>query len=371
MFKDLKVRVRLKQYLIFSNIGLGVALSILLVSWLAYVRPSQINTAIAQNQYGYYNIKNLPNKSGEIETDYFGKSKIAELEEKIDVADSGADDSELGKSDSLLSSEELLDKSTELLEKTNKFLGAAQNNQDESSVGEGGESVSLKSNIKSDGKPKIALLITNLGLNRRSTELALTLPNQCALGFLPYTKTLKPLLNKAQSSGHEIYLYLPLQTSKSSDNPGKYALTTNLAPEEVAVRLSIILNSHAKYDGVYSSFREVFTDNIQASSSVFEQIADKHLIFIMGRGRADKVVKHFKMHNNIIPANIVLDEEADRKSIKIKLEALAKLAEKNGVALGYSQGFTLTIEMIREWLPSLQKRGILIVPISALSKDQK
>jgi polysaccharide deacetylase 2 family uncharacterized protein YibQ len=50
---------------------------------------------------------------------------------------------------------------------------------------------------------------------------------------------------------------------------------------------------------------------------------------------------------------------------------LASLAEKNGVALGYSQGFVLSIEMIRDWLPSLQKRGILIVPVSSLAMEQK
>ena len=370
MFKDLKVRARIKQYLIFFNIGLSVVLSILLISWFSYVRPNQINKAIVQNQYGYYDIRNLPNKSGEVEVDYFGKSKIADSEGKIDTTDS-VSSSESTKPDSLLSQEELLDRSAALLEKTNKLLVANQVKQEES-LGEGGEALSLKGDIiKSDGKPKIALIVTNLGLNRRSTELALTLPAECALGFLPYTKTLKPLLNKAHSKGHEIYLYLPLQTGKSSDNPGKYALTTALAPEEIALRLNIILNSHAKYDGVYSNYKEVFTDNIKASSSVFDQIADKNLIFIMGKGRTDKVARHFKAHDNIIPSSLVLDEEADKKSIKIKLEALAKLAEKNGVAVGYSQGVILTIEMIREWLPSLQKRGILIVPVSSLIKEQK
>ncbi len=371
MFKDLKVKANIKQYLIFFNIGLGVVLSILIISWLAYVRPTDVDRAIAQNQYGYYNIRNLPNKTGEIEIDYFGKSKIvdpeSQLENKSNILSEKSDEESVN-TEPTLSQEELLDKSAELLEKTSKLLVSNQVTQEKSSQGEGGEAIILKNNIKSDGKPKIAFLITNLGLNRRSTELALTLPKQCALGFLPYTKTLKPLLSKAQTNGNEIYLYLPLQT-KSSDDPGKYALTTKLPPEELALRLNIILNSQVKYDGVYSNYKEVFTDNVQVSSTVFDQIADKNLIFLMGKGRTDKVAQHFKMHNNIIAANIVLDEEVDKKSINLKLEALAKLAEKNGVALGYSQGFTLTIEMIRDWLPSLQKRGITIVPVSALFRE--
>jgi polysaccharide deacetylase 2 family uncharacterized protein YibQ len=352
VFRNLKDKALIKQYLIFFNIALGIILSVLLTSWFAYVRPSQINLAIAQNQYGYYDIKNLPNKTGEVEVDYFGKSKIVDLENSNDLAS----DSEYVKPSSLVNKQEELDK-------TNKILVSSEEKKQEL-LGEGGEQLSLTSE-HSTSKPKIALIITNLGLNRKSTELALTLPSECALGFLPYTKTLKPLLNKAQNKGHEIYLYLPLQTTKSSDNHGKHALTTSLAPEEMALRLHLILNSHIKYDGVYSNY------NIKASTSIFDQVADKNLFFIMGKGRTDKVERHFKMHKNIIPSNLVLDEEVDKKSIKIKLEALASLAEKNGVALGYSQGFVLSIEMIRDWLPSLQKRGILIVPVSSLAMERK
>ena len=255
MFRNLKDKTLIKQYLIFFNIALGIILSVLLTSWFAYVRPSQINLAIAQNQYGYYDIKNLPNKTGEVEVDYFGKSKIVDLENTNDVA---SDDSEYVKPSSLVNKEEELDK-------TNKLLVSSEEKKQEL-LGEGGEPLSLTSE-HTTSKPKIALIITNLGLNRKSTELALTLPSECALGFLPYTKTLKPLLNKAQNKGHEIYLYLPLQTTQSSDNHGKHALTTSLPPEEMALRLHLILNSHIKYDGVYSNYKEVFTDNIKASTS--------------------------------------------------------------------------------------------------------
>ncbi len=66
--------------------------------------------------------------------------------------------------------------------------------------------------------------------------------------------------------------------------------------------------------------------------------------------------------------NVVLDQETDKEFIKTKLESLAKLAEKNGIALGYSQGFVLTIEEIKDWIPSLEKRGISLVHVSGLLK---
>lgn len=374
MLNDLKTRARIRKTLIFLNIGLGILVSWLLVYWFSVVRPEHINLATSQRQYGYYNINNLPFNNGEVENNYFGKTPGV-------IHNGGSSDSSelisggVGEDLSNLSQEELLRRSEILLSKTNELM--SENSVAEKVVSKNESNAHSNKAQSSDvlghnKHPKIAFLVTNLGLNRRSTELALTLPPECALGFLPYTKTLKPLLNKAQSNGHEVYIYLPLQTAKDGENPGKYALTGDLAPEDITIRLNVILNAQSKFNGVYSSYKEVFTDNVQASSIVLDQIEDRNLLFIMGKGKTNKVAKHFETHGKIIiPADLVLDEEADKKAINAKMEELVKLAETNGLAVGYSQGFTLTIEIIRDWLPIIKKRGIIVTPISTILEGHK
>jgi polysaccharide deacetylase 2 family uncharacterized protein YibQ len=76
-----------------------------------------------------------------------------------------------------------------------------------------------------------------------------------------------------------------------------------------------------------------------------------------------------KSHDNILPTNLILDEEPDKEYIRNQLEKLVHIAEDNGIALGYAQGFTLTIEMIRDWAQTLRRRGIELVPISELLKE--
>ena len=49
----------------------------------------------------------------------------------------------------------------------------------------------------------------------------------------------------------------------------------NLAQEENSTRLNVVLNSHARYDGVYSSYKEVFTDNARVSDVVFDHLMIK------------------------------------------------------------------------------------------------
>lgn len=374
MFKNRIIRSQIKQFLIFLNIILGFVLSSSIFYWFAFEKPERIALATSKHQYGYYSTANLPFNTGEIENDYFGRVKTADS-----VPDSELEDEALHKAETenveLLSKEQedLIKQSDQLLAKVDNLLAQASENkqQDSSALLKKDKNESSATSIKAKSRPKISIIITNLGLNRKSTELSLTLPNKLALGFLPYTKTLKPLLEEAHKLGHEVYLYLPLQTGSDSDNPGKYALKADLALEENAIRLNMLLFSHTKYNGIYSSFKEVFTDNLQNSSFIFDQLDEQGLIFIMGKGKTNKVSPHFKSHNNIVPVNLVLDEESDKDSIKNKLDQLVKLAEKNGKALGYSQGFTITIAMIKDWIPTLEEKGIEIVPVSEILKENQ
>jgi polysaccharide deacetylase 2 family uncharacterized protein YibQ len=361
MIKNIKLRARVKNYLLALNFIMSLVLLSLIIYWIASVRPSQIERAIGSGQYRLYMMDNLPNGDNEIEPDYIGiRQNIADTTEEIIEIErelAAIDDSPPDVNFSAQEQDNI--KQGDLLEKTNEFLG---------------KKVSVK-NAKHEKKkkhaknPKISIIVTNLGLNRRLTELALTLPKECALGFLPYTKSLKPLLSKAQKNGNEIYIYLPLQTSKSDKNEIKYALMSNLGQEENTLRLNMILNSHTKYNGVYSNYKEVFTDNSRTSKSIFEYLNDKDLIFILGKGLQSDALRHLNSHDNIMPTDIIIDEEPDKEYILRQLKNLANIAQEEGVALGYAQSFNITIEMIKKWIPILKQQGIKLVPVSVLLKE--
>ena len=361
MIKNTKLKGKIKKCLIGLNVILSLALFSLIVYWVASVRPAQIEKAIQLGQYRSYTMDNLPYGDNAIKPDYIGLQKsladtteeISQVEQELAAIDSEPPDIDFSDSDILIAdTNKLLAKTNLLLTNTNTITPKKP-----------------KKKKQYTGQPKLAIIVTNLGLNIRSTELAMTLPRDCALGFLPYTKSLKPLLHRAQGNGHEIYLYLPLQTSKSHDNPGRYALMGNLAQEENSTRLNVVLNSHARYDGVYSSYKEVFTDNARVSDVVFDHLDDKNLIFILGKGLRHPAPDHIKNHKNILPTNIIIDEEPDKESISNQLAELIRVAEEDGMALGYALGFTLTIEMIREWAPTLESKGIKLVPVSELLKE--
>lgn len=368
MISESNIKAKIKTALIVTNIALGMMFLVLLAVWFLALRPAQFEIATRIDQYAYFNLDNLPEIANKINANYYGEysNRSNTDNDPIDSSDFLVSDENQDLYDnntSLINDTDDLDKAEEIIAKSHKLLSdkSSSSKQEEADI-------TPKKVTKYSNGGKIALIITNLGLNKKTTELALNLPTQCGLGFLPYTKSLKPLLHKAQSNGHEIYLYLPLQTSRSHDNPGKYALLGDLPSEENLMRLNIILNSHARYDGVYSSFKEVFTTNAALSETLFDHLEDKNLIFLMGRLQKNKIQPHIEKRKKIIHTNVIIDKEPDEEEIKANLELLIKTAREEGSALGYTQGYPLTIEMISKWLPKLRERGVKLVPVSALLK---
>lgn len=328
MINDPKLKARFKLYLILGNVALGLILVSLVIYWLTSIRTNQIKVATELNQYRSYSMSNLPGPTNEIEADYVGNIYSTQ------------NDSQKHNS--------------------SKY----RLNEDSSSL-----NMTLNKEPKYSNKPKISIIVTNLGLNKRSTELALTLPSQCGLGFVPYIHSLKHLLLDAKNKGHEIYLYLPLQTNKIHDEHSKYALMNNLSAEDNAERLNVILNLAAGYKGLYSACTEIYTYNKLTSKVIFDQLNNKNLIFIMGRIFSDNEANNAPTYKNVISSNIIIDEKLDKNSILSQLDKLLKNAKNNGKALGYAQSSILTIEMIRDWLPILDREGISLVPVSELLRE--
>lgn len=380
MSNDSHLKIKMKKALVYTNVVLALTSVILFGVWLLILRPMQIDIATKIDQYAYFELDDLPIIANKINANYYGSynnntqfnaegANLA-LEQENQYNDSNvyADVSEPDiqyDTDASAMPDHILEKVEKAVEKSEQLLSDSNNSKN---IKNTEANISSKKATKYTSGAKIAIIVTNLGLNKKTTEMALELPTQCGLGFLPYTKSLKPLLHKAQSNGHEIYLYLPLQTSRSYDNPGKYALLGDLPAEENLMRLNIVLNSHARYDGVYSSFKEVFTTNATVSEMLFDHLEDKNLIFLMGRVQQNKMAAHISKRNKIVHTNVILDKEPDAEEIQANLELLIKTARDQGAALGYTQGYPLTIEMISKWIPKLRERGIKLVPASELLK---
>lgn len=300
-------RQRIKIYLIVTNAILGVIFSVLLLFGILVIKPQMLDEAVQLGQYISLDLNYLERAQDTIKADYVGKHLT---ESRSNVA------SDIIEQESIM--------------------------------------------------PKIGIIITNLGLNRHITEHALSMPKEIGLGFVPYTSKLKPLLYKAVNNGHEAYLYIPFETDDKSTNTTSYDLRTNLPVAENLKRLSTILNSQDKYIGVYTSHRETLSNDKEAISAVLNEIDSRKLFFIFGKNNAAKLLDTLDNTEKTIITSVLIDEIADPVLIRHNLKQLLQNAKKNGFALGYGQGYTITMDIITEWLSTLKSQNIELVPVSQL-----
>lgn len=222
----------------------------------------------------------------------------------------------------------------------------------------------------SDSEPKIAILITNLGLNQNSTELALSLPSEVSLGFLPYTSNLKNLFTQAKDLHHELFVYLPFETQNyPSDFPGHMPILKDLSDEENVKRVNALLNVFEGYQGVYGSHKEVFTKDSLKSLPIIDELNQRDLTLFLGRVGAEEKFKGEK-NTKTLSADIILDLEPNVTSIKENLDKLVDIAQKNKSAIAYAEGYPVTLYTLKAWLPMLKQKNIKLVPVSYILKDQ-
>ncbi len=82
-----------------------------------------------------------------------------------------------------------------------------------------------------DKRPRLALIITGLGLDRALSQAATDrLPGGVTLGFDPYAADVKDAINQARGLGHEILLGLPMEPlDYPRQDPGPLTLLAALS----------------------------------------------------------------------------------------------------------------------------------------------
>ena len=75
------------------------------------------------------------------------------------------------------------------------------------------------------GRPTIAFLLDDLGLNRTQSARATALPGPLTLSWMPYALNLADQIAAATARGHETMLHMPMEALGRTD-PGPNALRT-------------------------------------------------------------------------------------------------------------------------------------------------
>lgn len=222
------------------------------------------------------------------------------------------------------------------------------------------------------GKPMIAVIVTGLGLNAASSvDAANTLPENITLAFAPYGKDLAGTTAAARAAGHELFLEVPLEPFDYPDNdPGPDTLLTGQAPRDNMNKLFTVMGKFGGYAGLINNMGARFTSSGADFGPMMEELGARGLGYV-DDGSSNRSLAVQLSSANKVPfarADAMLDASPTRAAILGQLAALEETARSNGSAMGVISALPISISTLAEWANSLESRGMLLVPVSALMK---
>jgi uncharacterized protein len=171
-------------------------------------------------------------------------------------------------------------------------------------------------------------------------------------------------VSRARAGGHEVLLDLPMEPPDYPESdPGPHTLLADLSATENAARLSWLLARATGYVGLAGSGGR-FAGSEQAEP-VLEELAGRGLglVEIGSRGLAEAAAR---VSLPYAVAGRPIDDEPSAVAIDYGLAGLEAEALASGSALGVARPYPLSLERLRLWASSLDGKGLVLAPVSAL-----
>ena len=228
---------------------------------------------------------------------------------------------------------------------------------------------------RKDRRPRIAVIITDLGLKRDVTESAIEdLPGVVSLAFSVYGRNLKALAASARKSGHEVLVTLPLETPEDSGHdPGPRALVASLAAKQNRDRLHWIMGRAGGYVGLVAYPIGVFGKTGRAFDRILAEARKRGVLIIDGRPgpRSDAAALFGQSGVVWSKVTVWLDRHPSPGALDAAFRKAEAAARRDGTAVVIGQPYPLTLTRVRSWLETFAKKGIVAAPVSAVVRAGK
>ena len=217
---------------------------------------------------------------------------------------------------------------------------------------------------------RIAIVVGGFGLSQSGSKSAIEqLPADVTLAFAPYGNSIRRWMQMARNDGHELLMQIPMEPNGYPQiNPGKHTLVSSVSAEVNIENLHWSMGRMTNYVGMMNYLGAKLNTDADALRPPLEEIAKRGLLYL-DDGSAFSSTARFVAKQASLPfaqGNIIIDDGRTVRIIDKNLAALEKLARRNGKAIGIASAFPLSVRQISGWIKKARKRGIEIVPISAL-----
>ncbi len=217
-------------------------------------------------------------------------------------------------------------------------------------------------------QPRVVIVIDDLGVSRELSKEVLELAAPLTLSFLPYASGLDELVERGRKNGHEIMVHMPMEPMNPDLDTGSIALRVGQPPAEFEKMLGLGLSAFDGYVGVNNHMGSRLTQDKEAMMQLMQELYRRGLLFLDSRTISTSVAAETAATYQVpyIVRNVFLDHDPSLEAVKESLVRLEKLALERGYAVAIGHPKANTIQALKEWIPTLAEKGIVLAPVSSV-----
>ena len=223
--------------------------------------------------------------------------------------------------------------------------------------------------------PRLAILIGGMGLNAAVTRAAVTkLPADVSLAFAPYGENLDDQAARAREDGHEVFLQVPMEPfDLAGPGPGPHMLRTAYDRKQMKEHLHWHMGRLTGYVGIGNFLGAKFTADAEALAPVMEEINRRGLMYFDDGSSPRSLAGNLARSSQtpFVHADVTLDERRDARSVAAALAKLEGLTVRRGYAVGFGNALPEVVAQVARFAELLERRGIALVPVSAMIGVQR
>jgi len=218
-------------------------------------------------------------------------------------------------------------------------------------------------------RPKIALVIDDLGGERLITKELLEWRLPITFSVLPFTPYAKTVAREAHKKGKEVILHVPMEPHGYPEvRPGEGALLEEMDEESLRRQLVKDIEAVPYIKGASNHMGSRLMEDPEKVKIILSELKRRRLFFLDSRTTPQTVGMNVAQGVGVraMERSLFIDHSLNEEDIKQKIEKLISLALSNGKAIGIGHPHPSTVKSLKEMIPKMKEKGIEIVPLSAV-----
>ena len=217
------------------------------------------------------------------------------------------------------------------------------------------------------GRPAIVVVVDDMGWMHPHTERAVALPGPLTLSWFPFARNLPEQVASGAARGHEATLHMPMQVhSNSILQTGPDPLRIDLPPAVNLQRLKTAMDAVPQTVGLNNHMGTVATCDPALMDLVAAETKARGMLFLdsIVIGRSVALARAEAAGVPAAGRDFFIDWQMHPAVIAQALADIEAAARKNGHTIAIGHPRTLTLEALEAWLPTLDKKGFDLWPLS-------